>query len=333
MTGKYADRFRPSSPAGQRDVLDPSEAGRGSLVRDDHDADELVVEPPLDRRWHQGWAARFAVVAALVVGAGAGAFAWDRWESYEAGVAARGTIELVASATPLNYPTENEITVAMRYRNDGEHKVVVREVRLDSSQAVIVGDPRVLTIAPGTSETHMLDVRAQCDDDADRLIERPLLAVEVETVDGTVRTVRIDSNLTSEILDWLQYACARPYEPTFAESYAEVVETTPSVDGTSLEARLVLGSGDGRDVTVSSIEAMSYAFTVELVRDGDAGSSEFTIIFRVRECILARDSSDLDMTVRVKGSYDGGAPGQIAVPPTATLAAELVRLAERSCPD
>ena len=338
MGARYGDRFRQQPPAAPlRDVLDLGDIDDRSQTSDDHAGDGLGPGSPDGRRWHDSWVARLAVVWALLVGAACGAVAWDRWHTYESDVAARGAVDVFASATPLNYPAQDEISIAVRYRNDGEHEIIIRDVRLDTARAINFSDPDVLTIAPGDTDKHTLDLRAQCVDE-DVPTWPPPLAVEVETVDGMVRDEIIDSNLASDVVGWLDYACqAQAYEPTFAQSYAEVTTVTPSEDGTAVRAVVEFGVEEDDQLQIEAVQALTGAFSVVYTVGDMSSSTSFhappiTVVFRVADCALAQQAADDDMSPSVAGSINGGASGRLIIFPSATLAAELVRLTERSCP-
>jgi hypothetical protein len=332
MAGKYADRFRVGPSAAQPDVLDLGTVESDSRHYDDVEGDESDLSPLRGPRWYESWPARLAVIGALVVGITGGAVGWDRWQSYQADVASRRSVDVFASATMLSYPAQAEIAIAVRYRNDGEHVIVLRNISLDSDRVVVLGEPRDLTIEPGATNTVTMSLRADCQGDR-APVEPPQLAVEVETVDGVVSHQMIDSNFGSDIVAWLGYACeAGSYEVTFADSYAEVVATTPSADGTSLEARVVVGYGEDDELMINEVAALTSAFTVTYALDDEPRSKAFTLTYRVNQCPVAQQASDLDMSVRVSGAYKDSPAGEITVSPTATLAAELVRLTDRSCP-
>jgi len=338
MTGKYADRFRPPSSAQDRDVLDLGEIDtRSDRFLDDRDEVEGLEQVPR-RRWHESWATRIALLVTLLVGAAGGAIGWERWQVHEAEVASRSSVELVASAVTLNYAAEDEIAIALTYRNEGEHEVILRDVRFDSDRLVPLSDPDVLEIAPGDSETHVFTVRAQCPNGVDDVVGPPDLVVTVETVDGIVGNRVINSDLVgAEVVDWFGYACQVDYSPTFAESFAEVIAVTPGENGTVVRALIFFSVGESGEVAISNVEAGSPAFTV-IYTVGDMTSSTsfeappITVVYRVGDCDRARQASDQDMSVTITGAYEGTAPGELLVYPSATLAAELVRLTERSCP-
>ena len=340
MTAKYGDRFRPVPTAAQRDVLDLGELDHRDRVSTDDvgNADELGPERAPGRRWYDSWAARLAVVAALLIGTGGGAYGWDRWRTYEAAAAARGTVDLVVTVSTLSYTERDQVSIGVRYRNEGTHEVVIRDVRLDTDRATVLAGSTLLTIGPGASEAHVLDLRAQCRDvDAPAGVAPPLV-IEVEAADGTVSDKIIDASLPTDIVSWLDYTCQElSYQPSFGELYAEVVDVTRIEDGAVVRAEIIFHSGYDTDAPeITAVEAGSVAFTVEYTL-GDAGSSSgfpsmITVAFRVNNCVVARDANDLDMTISVSGSYAGTSPGRLRVPPSASLAAELVRMTERACP-
>ncbi|MDQ3112494.1 MAG: hypothetical protein M3Q84_00110 [Actinomycetota bacterium] len=335
MAARYGDRFRQLPPTSTHDVLDLGEmVPRGPEPLDDHDPDETGPAP--ERR--VGWAIRLALAAALVVGAAGGAYGWERWRVHESDLVARSAVELVASAVTLDYAADDQIALALRYRNVGEYTIVVRDVGFDTERLVAISDPELLQIAPGGSATHVVKAQAQCPEGGDGLIDQPRLVLDALTVDGTTTDEVIDIGLNAEVMQWLTYACqAQAYEPTFAQSYAEVTTVTPSEDGTAVRAVVEFGVEEDDELQIEAVQALTGAFSVVYTVGDMSSSTSFhappiTVVFRVADCALAQQAADDDMSPSVAGSINGGASGRLIIFPSATLAAELVRLTERSCP-
>jgi hypothetical protein len=334
MPAKYGDRFRNTPTTPLREVIDLGEIGDHSSQPDDQAGDSPAEWSPSGRAWHESWSARLALVAALVVGVVAGGFGLDRWRSYEATVAARSAVDLFASVSTMEYSDADKISIGVRYRNDGEHDLKIRDVRLDTNRAVLIEDPEPLSIEPGQTEAHILALRAECDEGR-ASGESPPLDIEVETVDGTVRHEVIDIGLASELVGWLSYTCeSLAYRPSFAETHAEVVSVTPSEDA-SVIAEIFFAADESEEVTVDSIETNTAAFALEYILGHPSSGGDFppiiTLVVRVNDCAVALEATERDMTLVINGSYAGSTPGNLTVAPTAALAAELIRLAERSC--
>ena len=341
MTAKYGDRFKTGPATPQRDVLDLGELD-GPPRRREADDDEIDLGPPRATPWYASPAARATVAVALVVGVGAGGFGWERWQTYEAGVAARSAVEVVASTSVLAFPAQDTVTLAVRYRNEGEHEIIIRDVRVDSERVSMVDEPRELTVAPGSSETHTFAMQAECPESelggsdvavppsGEEVEEPPALLAEVETVDGAVSQEEFASSLSSDMLAWLGYACeSMTYHPVFAEAWPEVIGAIQVEDGAAVEATILLSSGEDLVVSIDSVEPGSSGFSVEVTQETDNDS--FKVIYRIAECIVAVQATENDMSLRVSGSFEGSAPGELVVAPSAALAVEVVRLAERTC--
>lgn len=334
MAARYGDRFRQQLPASTADVLDLGEVEpRVTEPLEDHDQEGIEPRPA-----RLGWGLRLALVAVLVVGAVAGAYGWERWRVHEADLVARGAVELVASAVTLDYAADDQIALALRYRNVGEYTIVVRDVGFDTERLVAISDPELLQIAPGGSATHVVKAQAQCPEGGDGLIDQPRLVLDALTVDGTTTDEVIDLGLNAEVMQWLTYACqAQMHESTFAQSYAEVTTVTPSDDGTAVRAVVEFGVEADDELQIEAVQALTGAFSVVYTVGDMSSSTSFhappiTLVFRVADCTLAQSATDADMSPTVTGSINDGESGLLVIFPTATLAVELVRLTERSCP-
>ena len=294
-----------------------------------------VDRPPPSRAWYDSWAARSAIVVALLAGAAAGGFGLDRWRTHEATVAARSAVDLFASVTTMEYTNQDRVSIGVRYRNDGEHDLVIRDVRLDTNQVFMVSDQEPLSVEPGETVAHILELRAECVDGATP-VGSPPLDIEVETIDGTIRHEIIDIGLASELVGWLNYTCeALAYEQSFGNTHAEVVSVTRGDDDNTVRAEIFFGVDESQEITITSMETETDVFAVDYNLGDASSSSSFpplvTASFRINDCAAALEANERDMTLAVSGANEGTGPGTLTIPPTATLAAELVRLAERSC--
>jgi hypothetical protein len=340
MAGKYADRFResPSSPA--RDVLDLGELDRGSnRAAADHDhEDEIFLGHGPDTPWHHSWAARLALVAALIVGVGAGAYGWERWREREAEIAARSVIDLSASALTLNYAGETEVTVAVDYQNSGPHEIVISDARFDTDHLALTRAPDVLEIAAGETGTHILQLQAECENGFPEPMDELPLVVTIETVDGTVHEHVIDHLPTDfEIRDWYSYACAvGAYELSFSETYADFTAVTRSPDGLAVQTRVSFGFRPGTRVQIDDVAARSAAFVVDHTSEVPGSNPSFigpfiTEEYRVGDCQIALNATENDMALVIVGAVEDSKPSALSAYPTPELAIELSRLAYTSC--
>lgn len=346
MPAKYSDRFlKPQEPG--RDVLDlvgsAQRSSLGSPGAVDQVEDELDHDPPRGPRWHQSGALRLTLVFAVLVGAGGGAFGWDRWRAHQADVVARHAIDLVTSAsTATSYPSGDVLEATLRYRNEGEHPILIREVAFDTDSLVPVDEPDPLTVAPGATEEQDISVRAVCPTDGGGGVgywpdDTPRLVVQAETVDGAVREHRLPSGLPFNVVEWMSYTCDRAqYTPVFTESYTEIMSVIPGDDGATVRADFQVGFGDEVvDVHVEAVETSTPAFVVDFAMASAPSvptfSASLVATFRVQDCAAALAATEADMTLAVTGAVGATQPGTTYVWPDADLAVELLRLAGRTC--
>jgi hypothetical protein len=336
VAGKYADRFRPQphEPGGP-DVVHLGVVDHSIGTDLDHE-DAHLLEPARGQAWHRSAMARLALVVAVAVGVAGGAYGWEQWRVHKTDVASRSAVDLVASGMTLDFSGNGDLSVGLTYRNDGAHELVVRDAWFESPNLEPLGDPSVLEIAPGGHKGHFFTMGVACPNDQGSSIDPPLLHVKVETADGAVRDIALESDLLgAQVADWVFNNCmSMSYVPTaFAETYADFTLVAASEDGLTVHTEANLGFGADVAVRIDSVEPSTPAYAVEYaVGDtfGDFGPS-MTIDFQVADCARALDATEADMMVTIFGAIEGTSPGQLTTYPTPQLAIALTRLAERSC--
>lgn len=338
---RYSDRFFGSAAA--RDA-EGAGAGGTSGGAGERRPEDWIESLPTRRNVHRLIAT--SVVAGVLAGAVTGAYGWELRRDREAAALARSTLDVRVEAAVFSSSSDEEgIAVSVRTFNDGAHPVALEAVTRIDERLVLAGESfHVESIAAGDDGATIVHFGLACAAGPGSGSGEPALRVKVRTVDRDVHFVDVAVTAYGGSFDlFLSERCnALAYAPTFQDVSVDVVGVD-QVGADAVTSTISLSYNDVRDdpvLEVLEVASTSAAFVVgwdETLRlEPSTGSGRLITTWSVRDCARALGASEADMTLQVTGRLGwrlAPVPALITISPvpTADLAAELVRLAQRVC--
>ena len=343
MGVRYSDRFFEPRATRNAEELAAGVPNEGTPAASPlEDMVERRARPPRPHRLMV-----ISVASGLVVGAAAGAYGWEQWRDREADASARSTVDIRAQGTVHTArPDEPEIAVSVRTYNDGAHPVALTALAASDARRVPTDhDFHVASIAAGEDNVTFMHFKITCARDAEPSPGAADLRAQVRTVDGNVHNADVavtayGGSLERYLSDWCNAAA---YSQTFQDVFVDVVAVDP-LGADAVASTVLFSYNDTRQdpqLEILELGSTSAAFTATwddtVLLEPSTGSGTAIVTWSVRNCEHALASSEADMTLDVTGrltprSEPTDAPTTRTVVPTADLAAELARLAQRVCP-
>lgn len=338
---RYSDRFfGPDAPPGTGRL--PADQPGDLVAATDLPAEPMEARdflPPPTPPWHAHPVARGALVAALIVGASAGAYGWDQWRDRQSEIVARSSVDLSSEVMMFSFdPGLSTVTLSVRVRNDGPLPLTLSAVTpIDPRLSLVTEEFKAVELAPDQDFVKVLNLALDCDAPADReaAAEGEALVAHLRTVDGGEHEKRLSMNgLGLGYPTGLTEPCSYgPQQATFRDIYPETIQVARvSPDAVSAVVRLHTNWPDQSDVpAVDTVTAPTDAFDVTWEADSP-GAGFITLTWSVGDCSQALTADDRQMRVELTGRMPTeDSPTQTTADASPTLIVELVRLAERVC--
>lgn len=369
---RYSDRYfgtagRPSPGTGVAPASSTSRAGDDDFAtgrRTDPDStgvdsvggplppDPVGTSQRTARAWYVHPVARLSLVAALVVGAVAGAYGWEQWRDRQVEIAARSTADVQSDVVMVGPGADwSSIVLSVRLFNEGTHPLILADVRaVDPRLTLAEAEFDPVEIGPDSSGQTLVTFEVDCDITQDTA-EQPLLAADDQPGDGVVAQLfavdgsehEYDLPITGfgpDLGTFLTDQCGTvTNEPTFREAFPDIVAIEP-LGADAVAATLLVSTWLGQEPAVPNIVAVEpsdLGFAVSwdsarVIERPTRGGVELTATWTVRDCAAALVATESGMALRITGQMPADdRTTTITAPAPADLVLELIRLAERTC--
>lgn len=345
---RYSDRFfgpdavagvDESAPQEQLDLVAATDLPTPPLEQVGH-------QPPPAPPWHSSWGARLAVVGALVVGAGAGAYGWDRWRDREVETAMRSSVDVSSEVLMFGFdPGQSDVTLSVRLRNEGQLPLLLTGVTpVDPRLSLITDVFKAVELAADQDFVKVLRFDLNCDAQAstDPAVDEEVLVAHLRTVDGSEHRETLSMNgLGLGYPTGLTEPCS--YGGRLAATFRDIYPETTQVQrvGSDAVAAVIMLYGNSeepqepQEPEVVEVESPTPAFQATwepVVDDSRAGAAVLTVTWSVLDCAQALTADDRHMSLELTGRMPQEEhPSMTTAYPSPALMIELVRLAERVC--